>query len=159
MCGLILSYLTVCRQPYSAIWRYRHHLCYKIIPCRKKDIGYTISYLTQPPPPLLTHTDWAPSSNNIGASLSSSTSGPVISTDLKEPPLIVYPRGCNLRDILVHAYTISVGESTQTLLKPPNGCSKCRVCAQCNNTIKGNYFTHPDNGKEYFIKDVTTWSV
>lgn len=106
----------------------------------------------------MTHTDWAPLSNNIDASLSSSTTSDAAkSTDLKEPPLIVYPRGRNLRDAMLTQYQ---GERRrQTLLKPPNGWSKCRVCAPCNNTIKGNYFTHPYNGKEYFIKDVTTCSV
>lgn len=64
------------------------------------------------------------------------------------PPVICHRRGHNPRDSLVHAKVKSVKKNTQALLKPlPNGCYKYRVCAQYNNAVKCNYFTHPILGK------------
>ena len=43
------------------------------------------------------------------------------------------------------------------MLKPlPNGCYQCRGCAQCNNMVKGNRFSHPHTGRKYSINDVIT---
>ena len=85
---------------------------------------------------------------------------PVVSPDPQtNPPLIVYRRGRNLRDKLVHANCHSQNKISQALLRPlPNGSYTCRGCAQCNNMMKCEYFCHPHTGKRFQINDIITCS-
>lgn len=70
-----------------------------------------------------------------------------------ERPLIVYKRGRNLRDQLVHSYLSPDPVVSQTILAPiPDGNRRCGNCAQCNYTYRCNSFKHPHTGKEIKIK-------
>ena len=45
----------------------------------------------------------------------------------------------------------------QSLLSPlPKGYYPCGNCAQCSNSHKVSFFTHPHTGKKFKIKDVIT---
>ena len=74
----------------------------------------------------------------------------------KDPPNVVFRRGRNLRDELVHSEFISEPPpSTQTLFAPiPDGNYKCGACAQCSFTTKKQYFNHPHSGKQIKIKGI-----
>ena len=74
---------------------------------------------------------------------------------IKNPPLIVYRRGRNLRNKLFHANCQPQKKISQALLRTlPNGSYKCRRCAQCNNMMKCEYFFHPHTGKRFEINDI-----
>ena len=87
------------------------------------------------------------------------SSDPTWPAEFKNPPLIVYRRGRNLRDKLVHANCQPQKKISQALFRPlPNGSYKCRGCAQCNNMMKCEYFCHPHTGKRFQINYIITCS-
>jgi hypothetical protein len=85
------------------------------------------------------------------------SSDPALPAELKNPPLIVYRRGRNLRDKLVHANCQPQKKISQALLRPlPNGSYKRRGSAESNNMMKCEYFCHPHTGKQFQINDIIT---
>jgi hypothetical protein len=73
--------------------------------------------------------------------------------------LIVYRRGCNLCDKLVHANCQLQKRMSQALLRPlPNSSYKCRGCTRCNNMKKCESFCHPHTGKRFQINDIISCS-
>ncbi|KAJ0063651.1 hypothetical protein NL108_004773 [Boleophthalmus pectinirostris] len=73
----------------------------------------------------------------------------------KEHPLVVYKRGRNLGDRLVHSYLPPNQTTHQTILTPiPDGNRRCGGCSQCNYTYRCNSFKHPHTGKEIKIKGI-----
>lgn len=76
-----------------------------------------------------------------------------------DPPQVVYSRGKNLRDRLVHSDLIPVkARNTGRLAPIKPGNYKCNSCAQCNSTHKCHQFKHPRSGKNIPIKGVITCS-
>lgn len=76
-----------------------------------------------------------------------------LKSTFQEHPLIVYKRGKNLRDQLVHSYLPPNTYSSQPLLTPiPDGNRRCGSCTQCNYTYKCSKFKHPHTGKDIQIK-------
>ena len=76
------------------------------------------------------------------------SSDPALPAEFKNPPLIVYRRGRNLRGKLVHANCQPQKEISQALLRTfLNGSYKCRGCSQCNNMMKVWIFLPPTYSK------------
>ena len=76
-----------------------------------------------------------------------------------ERPLVVYKRGRNLRDQLVHSYLPPDPIVSQTVFAPiPDGNRRCGNCTQCNYTYKCSSFKHPHTGKEIKIKGIISCS-
>uniref|UniRef100_A0A674E9P8 Reverse transcriptase domain-containing protein n=1 Tax=Salmo trutta TaxID=8032 RepID=A0A674E9P8_SALTR len=74
-------------------------------------------------------------------------------------PLVVFSRGRNLRDQLVHSDLPPQDIPEQRLFAPIlDGNYKCNGCAQCNGTYKCRSFKHPQTGKSIPIKGVITCS-
>ncbi len=75
---------------------------------------------------------------------------------LKDRPLMVYKRGKNLRDHLVHSYFPPLKSlQTQTTLAPiPDGNRRCNCCSQRNYTYRCNSFKHSHTGKEIPLKGI-----
>ncbi|KAL2102084.1 hypothetical protein ACEWY4_003845 [Coilia grayii] len=75
----------------------------------------------------------------------------------KNPPRIVYKRGKNLRDMLVHSDLPPLMKPPKSVLAPiPDGNRKCGSCAQCNYTYKCITYKHPHTGKSIPIKGIIT---
>ena len=71
------------------------------------------------------------------------------------PPRVVFSRGRNLRDSLVHSDLPPPVKNLQRTLSPiPDGNYKCGACAQCNSTSKCTTFLHPHSGKRIPIKGI-----
>lgn len=72
-------------------------------------------------------------------------------------PRIVYKRGKNLRDMLVHSDLPPLPAPRKSILAHiPDGNRKCGSCAQCNYTYKCNTYKHPHTGKSIPIKGIIT---
>ena len=82
-------------------------------------------------------------------------SDPQLHDVFPDPPRVVFSRGRNLRDVLVHSdLPPPVTISQRTLSPIPDGNYKCGACAQCNSTFKTTFFNHPHSGKVIPIKGI-----
>lgn len=73
---------------------------------------------------------------------------------------IIFKHPSNVHDLVLRAdLSLEQIYSFSAIHPIPSGNYGCGQCSQCNLTSKYNSFCHPNSGKVFKIKDITTLSI